>query len=362
MKTSNREYLTVTHDNDRLYFFDALRGVAMLCVVYFHICVYLLGESTAINESFVRWRMPLFFFISGFFAFAPVYDAALTKRRIRNRLLKQFYPTATVWLLFIVCSWLLSEVSLCEHLLHGIYDSAKVGYWFTFSLLQVFLLYAIFAFGLSYLGISSGKQTAAYLIIIAVLTLLCLITVDENSLNPLSKKVWNVLSLGKTSALAVFFFAGALVRKHWPHVGPLMNHYWFACVALVLFAISSYLTPEGAKSNTIIYLISRVSGLMFIISIFVCIKRYVGQTSVAGRYLQRLGRNTLPVYLFHFFILLLVPYFIDDISGLLHRLSSNPAVEFISFTSISIVFTEITLAADSLLKKLPTVHKAVFAK
>ena len=98
------------------------------------------------------------------------------------------------------------------------------------------------------------------------------------------------------------------------------------------------------------------------VSLFICLEKYVDHTTLLGRYLQRIGRNTLPIYLFHFFILLLVPCFIDDVSGFLRELSSNPLVEFVSFTAISMVIAEITLAVDSVLKFVPFAHKAVFAK
>lgn len=349
-------------EKKRLDYLDSLRGVAMLCVIYYHICIYLLGESTAINDSLVRWRMPLFFFISGFFAYAPIFDTSLVKRRLKNRIFQQLYPTIAVWTLFIVCSWLLSSAPFKEHLLHGIYDPAKVGYWFTFSLVQVFVLYVVFAYILSYLNVSVKRQTLIYFIVIVAFGLLSLLTFDDAAMSDAMRKVWNVLSLGKTIKLVAFFFGGAIVRMHWQSICRLMRNYWFTAGSLAMFSMTSYLTPNGEVDGAFLYLISRISGLMFMVSLFVCLEKYVDHTTLLGRYLQRIGRNTLPIYLFHFFILLLVPYFIDDISAILWKLSSNPLVEFVSFTAVSIVITEITLAVDSFLKFVPFAHKAVFAK
>lgn len=349
-------------DKKRLDYLDSLRGVAMLCVIYFHICVYLLGGTTPINDSLDRWQMPLFFFISGFFAFSPVYDAALFRKRVRNRIYQQLYPTVAVWLLFIVCSWLLSVDPLTEHFKHGLYDPAKVGYWFTFSLVQVFVIYALMAFMLSYFKVSVRRQTAIYAILIVIFAALSLLAVDDAAMHGAARRIWNVLSLGKTVKLVAFFFAGALVRMHWQSVSRLMKHYWFAALCLAAFALTSFFTPDGDASGAAIYLASRISGLLFMVSLFVCLQRFVSAETRLGRYLQRIGRNTLPIYLFHFFILLLVPQFIDDAAGILRRLSSNPFIELISFTTISVIFAEITLAVDSLLKMVPCAHKAIFAK
>ena len=349
-------------EKKRLDYLDSLRGVAMLCVIYYHICIYLLGESTAINDSLVRWRMPLFFFISGFFAFAPVFDAPLVKRRLKNRLFQQLYPTIALWLLFIVSSWLLSTAPFKEHLLHGIYDPAKVGYWFTFSLVQVFVVYVVFAYILSYLKVSAKRQTVIYSIVIVAFVLMSLLTIDDATMLGILKKIWNVLSFGKTIKLVAFFFAGTLIRMHWQSIYRLMRNYWFTAGSLAMFSMTSYLTSNGEADGAFLYLISRISGLIFMVSLFICLEKYVDHTTLLGRYLQRIGRNTLPIYLFHFFILLLVPCFIDDVSGFLRELSSNPLVEFVSFTAISMVIAEITLAVDSVLKFVPFAHKAVFAK
>lgn len=349
-------------EKKRLDYLDSLRGVAMLCVIYFHVSIYLLGETTAINESLLRWRMPLFFFISGFFAFAPVYDAPLLKKRLKNRLNQQLYPTFIVWLIFVICSCMLSGAPLKEHLLHGIYDPAKVGYWFTFSLVQVFVVYAIFAYVLSYLKVSVKSQTIIYSIVIVVFGLLSLLTIDDTTVPGIWRKIWNVLSLGKTIKLVAFFFGGAIVRMHWQSVSRLMKNYWFVVACLAIFALTSYFTPAGETSDATVYLVSRISSLLFMVSLFVCLEKYVNQSTALGRYLQRVGRNTLPIYLFHFFILLLVPCFIDDVNGIFRMLSSNPLIELFSFTVISIIFAEITLAVDSILKVVPFAHKAVFAK
>ena len=141
-----------------------------------------------------------------------------------------------------------------------------------------------------------------------------------------------------------------------------MRNYWFTAGSLAMFSMTSYLTPNGEVDGAFLYHISRISGLMFMVSLFVCLEKYVDHTTLLGRYLQRIGRNTLPIYLFHFFILLLVPYFIDDISAILNQLSVNPVIELVSFTIISVVFAEITLAVDSLLKLRPFAHKVIFAK
>ena len=51
----------------RIEYIDAMRGFAMILVIYFHIPSYCLGNAYIGFNDILEWvRMPLFFFISGF--------------------------------------------------------------------------------------------------------------------------------------------------------------------------------------------------------------------------------------------------------------------------------------------------------
>lgn len=79
----------------RLKYIDVIRGITMLLVIYSHLNYKLFGNypESAINNIFVTFRMPLFFFISGFFMFSSKYDMKTLKRRFVNRYTRQLYPT-----------------------------------------------------------------------------------------------------------------------------------------------------------------------------------------------------------------------------------------------------------------------------
>lgn len=345
----------------RLEYFDALRGVAMLAVIYYHLCVYLLCEGSVINESLVRWRMPAFFFVSGFFSYSPCFDTSLFHKRTKNRLTRQLWPTVVIWFVFVICSWLLGEAGLKEHILHGIYDPAKVGYWFTFSMVNVFVFYAVLAYLMNYFSLSILKQTAVYGAIISFFCILSFVLLDME-FKGMALTVWNVLSLGKTIPLVAFFFAGVLVKMHWDVCFKLFDNKWFLVGSLLIFGTLSFLPPGSEVNNSLVYYGSRVSGLAFVISVFVNFRVFFESDTRVGQYLRRIGRNTLPIYLFHFFILLLIIHFVDDVQGVMRSLSPNPFVELLSFTVISVIFAEICLGFESLLKLVPSAHKLVFSK
>lgn len=77
-------------------------------------------------------RMPLFFFINGYFVYSNNYDWKLLAKRSKNRLLRQLYPTIIFWAFYC----LLYENVQFDSLL----DSGKRGYWFTLVVVEMFFL------------------------------------------------------------------------------------------------------------------------------------------------------------------------------------------------------------------------------
>ena len=112
----------------RINYIDGVRGFTMLLVIYSHIC--LLGiHSTPprlsyINNIFLIFRMPLFFFISGFFVYSSTYTSGLLKQRSKNRLLRQLYPTLLIGAIFCTFFYDANFIGMW-------YNQNKGGYWFT---------------------------------------------------------------------------------------------------------------------------------------------------------------------------------------------------------------------------------------
>ena len=106
--------------------------------------------------------MPLFLFISGFFAYSASYDWGLLKKRSLNRLIKQFYPTMILWLIFC---WIFREGDLNDWLL----DSSKGGYWFTFVSVEMFFTVAPFLLLLSKYRSSPWMSSICLLLLCAII-------------------------------------------------------------------------------------------------------------------------------------------------------------------------------------------------
>ncbi|MBQ2536154.1 MAG: acyltransferase family protein, partial [Bacteroidaceae bacterium] len=131
----------------RLQWLDAMRGFTMILVVAYHVAQTGFAESEKLSASLpflVLFRMPLFFFVSGFLAYkaswlwTPQSFATLTWKKIKVQVL----PTLVFLGIFLV---LRTNYPFDEGFMRAMQTPTKFGYWFTWVLLQMFLIYYLVA-------------------------------------------------------------------------------------------------------------------------------------------------------------------------------------------------------------------------
>ena len=115
----------------RIEYIDAMRGFTMILVVYSHICHFCFGDSLlGFNAVFFLFRLPCFFFISGWLfetmARKPFWQVT------RRKMMVQLVPT-------FIFLFLLAPPPEFFHQLGAV----KGGYWFTFVLFEFFILYML---------------------------------------------------------------------------------------------------------------------------------------------------------------------------------------------------------------------------
>ena len=131
----------------RLEWLDALRGFTMILVVANHVSQIGFGQHWKWSSSLpflLLFRMPLFFFVSGFLAYkaAQVWDAHNLGQLLLKKLRVQLIPTAVFFVLFcaLVCN------NFADSLVSNLHSPTKGGYWFTIALLWMFVIYYLFSY------------------------------------------------------------------------------------------------------------------------------------------------------------------------------------------------------------------------
>ena len=137
----------------RIGYIDALRGFTMLLVVCWHIVYFSKVRIFGVLEFFSLFRMPLFFFISGFILYKKdyVWNVSNSFKFLSKKFLVQIIPTVIFLSLYM---FIFSLNTFTDRL---------NGYWFTITLFEYFLIYS-----LSNLLIKKGIIRVIFLLICAI--------------------------------------------------------------------------------------------------------------------------------------------------------------------------------------------------
>lgn len=315
-----------------------LRGITMLLVIYSHIC-YKLFESypeSHINNIFVTFRMPLFFFVSGFFMYSDRVNYDLYCKRLINRLVMQLYPTL-IWLA-VFCA--ISSV----YYINALSSPFKEGYWFTFVSVEMYILIGSVIFGLNELSLNKSTRTKILLCIAIVSAILCVIfrksTFSESF-------IFEMLSVDPLTHFTPYLCLGCIFKIFYnDFLGKyLLRRYLIA--AIIVFVLS-ILFPQYSLYT----LLPAISGIYILH--YVCYKLYsiCGRSKLLKKVVESLayiGTLTLEIYLLHYIIIHYIKIIWPELI-LIGKKACNTLIEFPLYLSISIIIAAICITLVEFLK------------
>lgn len=281
----------------RIGYIDAMRGVTILLVVYSHL--YVLGIKTSpeswLQETFRLFRMPLFFFISGFIAYTAV--ERFSNLEYGKRLLKkakvQLIPTVVFVTLFLLAKGL----DFNHLFLSG---GALAGYWFTVALFWMFVAY----YTVSWLSNKINPRLFIPLLAIVAVTGFELfadtkIYVDNDAAA--------LLCLKHSSHYMMFFVIGILFRKYMDVMSSWLRNNYVRAGLLAAFVVCAYVVRHTPKADPWHFylenIVGPIAGLLTVVAIFQRHATYFESDNKLCRALRFLGKRTLDIYLLHYFML-----------------------------------------------------------
>ena len=337
----------VIQDN-RIEYIDAMRGFTILLVVMCHISYYVLLQTMdcySLNQTFALFRMPLFFFVSGFVLYKAgrKWDwteiCQFLKKKITVQVLSplifmivisRIFPFGFVGMLFL---------------------DFKGGYWFTFALFEFFVIYIIIQQVLRLIKNDRINDTALLFIGVALSAVVLTINtrfgdIGENSIY----RLFGVCHLHHF----MFFVIGTLVRKHYKVVESFLDKKYTVAVLLTLFVALCILRSSGGwytKSTGLI-------GVFLVLSIFRRYRDTLSKSTKVGFVLQFVGRRTLDIYLLHYFFVWsnLTAVFPDF--GVLQ----SPFVEFIVSFLVAVVIIACCLLVSAVIRTSPFLAHFLFGQ
>ena len=330
---------TSNTETNRLNVYDSIRGFSMFLVVLGHVLLFMdLGiDRTPLSTFIITFRMPLFFFISGFFAFKPL--ARWTDKALSSILSRKVKAQIICTLVFYTIFALYSGNDPFGWLHYGFR-----GYWFTIVLFQIFVMYVISVL----IARLFRSEKIVWIIICSAAAALAVQSIfhpAEYSGHP------RVLSWLNLSRYTQFFVFGLIARQFSGTFNAVIANNYARAIIITLFIslLLSMHTLNAGRPSFLKFIITeipvRYCGLLCVLILFTSKTDYFDTTAYPARILRFIGRRTLDIYMLHYFFLPHLQWLGKYISE-----PSMTAVQILISATIAIVIVAICLAFSNLIR------------
>ena len=333
----------------------------MLLVVVHHVSIYSfkVQPEFSFNSVLLTFRMPLFFFLSGFLFFKS--NLFINKAGyfvfLRKKLKVQIVPTLFFGSLFA----LMMQIPVPDMLFH----QTKHGYWFTI----VLFFYFFFFSSVSYvcrkvLKINSENDILRIILLSAILISFPSFISDLYAFHPKNKYLeWTsaLLSFNKWWYYVYFVF-GATVKRLDIHFNKFRSSSFIALVLMLELLLLLLRHYFGATSPFCLYGLADYLlgflGIIIIVSFFSGNENLFSRGNILGKFLQHLGVRTLDIYLLHYFF---VPRNLEQVGRWLENYC-NPIIELSAEVTVALAVIFFCLVASSLIRCSDHLAKLLFGK
>lgn len=273
-------------EKKRELYWDMAKAVAIFCVIWGHLvcnmstslpCEWL---EDPLNNFVTTFHVPLFMFISGYFALSSLNRDFWTV--VKQKALQLVVPSIT-WFLVVSILAIVLNRNFSLQRINDISGTLPISLWFLKSL---FLCYFIVLLGTA---IYRWRK-------VAFLFYVAMIVIFAQSLNYVH-----------TISMLPFFLSGLVIRKWWPKVLSNSKFVFSGCLIIYLIIISNWLVTDycvylnpfrfsvgGGKS----FILRTISGLSANILLLIFFRWISGkfQSSYILNFVGKVGTQTLGIY------------------------------------------------------------------
>ena len=338
----------------RVAYIDAMRGFTMLLVVYHHFQTtgyHLSFEIDSFNSVFILFRMPLFFFISGWVLYKESrrWDFVTSKLFIIKKFKVQIISTLIFFTLFVY----LLDINLYDAI-----GKFKVGYWFTYTLFFYFLFYITSVY------ITHFKNNPIFEDIVVALIALMVVAwyfISIKDQNPQHQRIYNIIGIPQWRYY-IFFCFGVFVKKYFNQFVSITNNAMVMTIIIVSFFMllffGHFITAFFPVFNLISFFLYGFLGITIIYTVFRKNEEWFATNQNISRWMQYIGRHTLDIYLLHYFFL---PRNLQMI-GEFFKNHPNSTIEFFIASSLALIVIGICLLVSKVLCTSPILANVLFGK
>lgn len=326
---------------ERLKVLDVIRGVTMILVVFHHVrgvTFGLYGSPSPLSEFFVAFRMPMFFFISGFVAYKAVdsWNMGLFRRRLGKKAMVELVPTVVFFSLFVA--------------LEGWDWTFPGGYWFTLALFGMLAAYYAVS-TLCHYACPRARMTVLAVVALVLYTLP--MAVDM-------KGITTLYPVEKTCSFFIFFVFGlAMGSSREKYFRVVSQRHVIAVLMAVSLGILAYQHFHRHLPQPLGLALTFAGSLALMNVVFAAFytrRDYWHRDGRLSRTLQYVGRRTLDVYMLHWFLLPTIP----ALRNLMKPSGNNLAVELLVVGGVALLVTAVSIGISTLLRTSPFLAKYLF--
>lgn len=303
------------------FYIDRLKGFAILAVVMGHFLFYVLSTQGIALEVIGSFHMPLFMFLSGLVANVH------TIRKVSYKLISFMMPLLTVGTLY--------AYYIDSSFFDLVQSPYKFGYWY---------LYVISVF---YLFIYLLNKLNEFWCVFVTFALWGGILF----LNTVTTKEWNdIFSLWILKQYWPFFVCGYFIAR-FSLMGKFTSLNWLYTLCFIIYIVSFSFWYSG---KSYLYYIVAFSFVFAILYLFMSRE---GKSSLLEKNLEWLGRNTLDIYIYHFFLIELVT--LDGLGRWLSE-SQNLLIEILLSVASSVLIAYLSIGIGKIIRTSDLLNSIVY--
>lgn len=329
----------------RLHYIDRAKAIAMICVVFGHVnlfCYYGFGnvDICKVNNVTVLFQLPLFMFLSGLVVTTKLRNMKQISKLIYSKFRVLIMPLIVVGGLYIV--WI-KGLWPWEIFASG----AFYGYWYLWVLFVFYLLHYFYEFIATRIEQKMlGKIWDVFWFCASSGSLLLIKNMLPNA---------DMLSFSYIANLYSYFLGGVMVRKY-NVIQKIFSNNVFFVLGFVLslgFVVS--------QSNNVSYPFSiRSFGIGMILVVISCLYKLENKNNSLLRFLDYVGKNTLDVYIYHYF--LIAGFYNFWVGQWILKEHYSPITEFALAIIPALVFTVISIYIGKIIRQNTIFAKILYYK
>lgn len=317
----------------------------MLMVVYSHVLTFSMGNisPSPLGSLMIDVMLPLFFFISGFCAYKERGVPTLHDfgQNVINKTRSILIPTVIMFIVFMLYSG--------NDVLSFLFRYDKSGYWFTWVLFQILVIY-------SWFEVLAFKTCNIWLKVFVRLLPLGLLWVFSKTVG-FDNNAAVLFEWIKVKEYYLYFIVGIFTHWFYPRVILLLNNNMINALLLIIAVVAYQFIANG------------IMRVFMVLIFFYVYNKLDGWFSMPNNkisnVLRLIGENTLQVYFIHFFLLFAIPVIPKWLMSLQHDVcfgthSCSSMVEFCICGTLAVIISFVCIYIQKIIGLFPWIYTLCF--